>query len=774
MNAPIDSDIMPPLEPSHQAPNRPGRWLIVIALAAVGLMIFAASCRRIWNTDFWWQYKTGQLVAEHGIPHQDTFSYTRHGAEYIELRWIFCYCLYQLMRLFGPAGVILTQCAAMLATFGLLAAMPGSRKALPATALAATIAVLAASQRFQCRPEQVSFLFLAAFLWLIDMSRCRSPRWAIAIPFLQIIWSNSHTIFILGPLVVGAWLVGALLDRFLAGPTTAEPPNRPSEIRVASMTLAATLPACLLNPYGWRGIAFTFQLATEIHGTAFKNNISEFADTFSLSQDYTAVLFLKLLIALAVLSAVINWRRIDRFLLIVCLAMGYLSFTAIRNLPLFAIAAVPFVAQNMARSQLWLRPFARRCLPAGRIIACTAAILVSTLGAWSNMTDRFHVRQNDNNQFGISLANNRFPIEAFKFFTEHNLKGPVFNTMMEGGYLLANDVPVFIDSRLEVYGEEFFLDFLRMMADPADWNKAVNKYDFRVLFVELGFAASGLVSDNPNWPLVYFDDVIAIYVRSDCLAGLPVIGRDVPFEPSLQRAAANHPPVKPIDDTSPFARVSSPFAAYKLAMFLYNMQQFAAALPFVDDAITIKPDFAPFFSLRAKIMDQLKRLPDAIAAYEEAVRLDPTDTTSRGLLGRRYFSSNDFDRAAPLLEASVEAIPDNAVNWALLTRIYLSRSKLDQALNSARRSVEFDPTNAQYRKDLAKIYLALGEIEPMIPAFLEAARLAPDDCGIWRDMLGSLIKMKRIDRARPLADQVPPACRQSPEVAEILKQLSSQ
>lgn len=747
--------------------------MVILALGAVGLLIFAASCRRIWSTDFWWQFKAGEYVSQHGIPHEDTFSYTRRGQEYIELRWLFCYCLYQIMHIVGPAGVILTQCAMMLAAFGLLIAMPCSRKSVPAAVLAATIGALAASQRFQCRPEQVSYFLLAAFMFLIDTARKGRWRWLIGVPLLQIVWTNSHTMFMLGPLVVGAWFVCSVLDRVLSHPGNDAPHSDRREVRFAALTLVATMAACFANPYGWRGITFTFQLATEIHGTAFKDNISELAGTFSLAQEYTAVLFLKVLFAIVVLSAALNWRRLDRFLLIVCVAMGYLAVTAVRNVPLMSVAAVPFISDNFARTELSMRPFGRVLSRIGRAIACATAIVISIVGVWSNMTDRFHVWQGDTNQFGLALAEHRFPFAGMEFLKAHHLDGPVFNTMMEGGYLLANDVPVFIDSRLEVYGESFFVDFIRMLSDPPFWREAVGKYDFRVLFVDLGFAANALVTGDPNWGLVYFDDVVAIYVRSDSLGSVPVIGRDVPFDESLTRIQKNLPRAEPIASTSLAGRISSPFPAQKMAMFLYNIQQFPLAESFIDQAIRIDPNVAAFHSLRAKVMDQLKRLPEAIASYEEAIRLDPNDPVTRGLLGRRYFSSQQFDKALPLLEAAVAAQPDNAINWSLLTRMYLTNSKLDLALNSARRSVEFDPNNVQCHKDVAKIYAALGEVEPMIPAFLAAAKLAPQDCSIWRDLFTVLQKMGRKDKAQVLFDQVPPACQQSAEVAELMRQLGS-
>jgi hypothetical protein len=79
------------------------------ALAAVLLLFTAASFRKVWGADFWWQYATGRLVAEHGIPREDVFSYTMTGQPWIEMRWLYCYVLYHLRELSGAGGVIVAK-----------------------------------------------------------------------------------------------------------------------------------------------------------------------------------------------------------------------------------------------------------------------------------------------------------------------------------------------------------------------------------------------------------------------------------------------------------------------------------------------------------------------------------------------------------------------------------------------------------------------------------------------------------------------------------------
>ena len=91
---------------SQQLLDRRLAWL---ALAAVGLLSLAASLRRIWAADFWWQYATGRVIAESGWPVHDLFSFTMPDAPWIELRWLFCLGEYLLMESLGAPSLVVLK-----------------------------------------------------------------------------------------------------------------------------------------------------------------------------------------------------------------------------------------------------------------------------------------------------------------------------------------------------------------------------------------------------------------------------------------------------------------------------------------------------------------------------------------------------------------------------------------------------------------------------------------------------------------------------------------
>lgn len=747
--------------------------LSIAAVLAAALLLTIASLRCIWNSDFWWQYATGRLIADSGIPQSDVFSHTKAGAEWIELRWIFCLGLYYLYEACGAAGVILAQCMVMLASFAILTSIFLKRENLPAAALVLTLAVLAASQRFQSRPEQVTYLLIAVFLYVIQRARDGRTAWAWILPPLQIVWTNAHTLFILGPFLVGFWLMSELFDRFRSprGSEAAES-HATGRWRIAALVFALTFAACLLNPYGLRGLAFPFLLATEIHGTAFKEHISEFAGTFSFSQKFTAVIFYEVLLTLCIVSTLINLRRLDGFWLMVCISLGYLAVIAIRNLPLFCLVAVPFVIQNVSRSQIWHRRGVCQTLPVISILTSALVIVICLGASWSMATDRFSVWQKDTNEFGLRMATNRYPHRAVEFLRAAAPAGPIFNTMMEGSYLLAHGFPVFIDPRLEVYGEEFFTEYMQMLMDEQAWQRGLEKYGIRVAVVDLISKAVTFLRDDPAWQLVFFDSVAAVFVRADTAGDLPVVGRDVSFESLLAPVRQDLPAPVGWSDTPWWRRVASPSHAHRVGMFLFTFRQYALAESVMSDGLLIHPEDAALHKARGATLEWLGRPSDATAAYEQAVRLDPSDSAVWGLLGRCYFAAGELSKARPALERSTQEVKNDARLWAMLSRIYISERDLERALASAQQSVRCAPDSVMYRKDLAKIHAARREVEPMLAAFREAARLAPQDCTVWTDLLQLLIELKLTDRARALLDQVPPACATDAKLLELRGRLT--
>jgi hypothetical protein len=259
--------------PSPERTGRRYRLLDGILVGLVLVLAFLLGSFAVHNTDFWMHLATGRLLSEGAYTFgADPFSYTTDGVTWVNHAWLFDWLLYQIYHLAGGVGVVVFRGLLMvgLAIIMLRFRLPGQRLALPAVCTA--LALLVLSPRLVLHPVLVSFVLLALTLYLLHRGaeqgatfacrRCaRSFSVLWLLPPLFALWVNLDAWFVLGPLTVALYLIGASVQR-LAGARAAGdagPPAAP--LGTLALVLVVGLAACLLNPYLHRGFTLPPELA---------------------------------------------------------------------------------------------------------------------------------------------------------------------------------------------------------------------------------------------------------------------------------------------------------------------------------------------------------------------------------------------------------------------------------------------------------------------------------------------------------------------------------
>jgi tetratricopeptide (TPR) repeat protein len=699
------------------------RLLERIALAAVLLLSFAGCLRKVWSADFWWQYKTGELVAQQGWPFVDSFSYTALGAPWIELRWLFCLGQYEIMQWWGTPAIVLLKWLAVVAAFLLVSLPVWRRRSIIPTALVLTVALLASSQRFFVRPELSTYVFLGIFVLILDRYRKHGGRVLLVLPLIQILWVNSHPLFIFGPLLVGLLFVTQALRR--------------KQLLFPGVVCGLTLLACLVNPYGFDGLLLPFKLFSEVEGSLFSDVISELQSPFKFGSGYTAVLYYKILIGLCVASGLWNWRRLDPFWSLLCLAQLYLSTLSIRSLPLFCLAAVPFIIDNINRAPRWKGYASSRVIPVLRRAVAVLLIVGCGWYALEMMTNRFYLKQNDSNQFGTGIADHRYPTAAVDVLLEINPGGQVFGGLLESAYMLSRDIPVFVDPRLEIYGEPLFKRFLAVRSDAGEWQRAVQEYDIRTALIDLRSPLTGILRRDPAWRLIYFDNRAAIFSRDDSATGWPAITTADDFQRQISRLREEEPSAYP-----------QPYLA--VAEFLLTWGLAEEAAPFLDDAEKVSPYIGgPLHRRRVTLKELQRDYPGMIDEAQAALEDTPGDARLLMKVGEGYYRLCDLEQAEAWLRRSVEAAPGMAPPWAALGRIKVEQQRFEEAEQAFSRAVELAPANATFISNLARIRARLGRIPAAIEGLQQALTLEPKNLTAVRDLAGLL--WQQGERAAALA-----------------------
>lgn len=702
------------------------RRLATIGIASAGALSLVACLRRIWAADFWWQNRAGAWILEHGWPSSDPFSYAAAGARWIELRWLYCVTQYGLFHAFGAPAVVLAKWLVVVAAFALVTRAGIGRRSAVWAGPVLVVALLTSTQRFFARPELVTFVFLALFVFLIDRDRRRGDRRIWLLPALQVVWVNAHTLFLFGPLLVGlGWLVSLVEPRLPGAATRARP-------RRLGLVLAATVLACLVNPWGVDGALFPLQLFRQIQGTAFKDAITEFRGPFDFEAPLVALPWFVALIGLCAATALANLRRLDPLWLVLCGSQLYLALLAIRNLPLFALAAVPFVLSNLERSALLERPTARRLLGQAGRVAVAGAIAVCLWYGWRMVTDRLSLDQHDTNQFGVGVARHRFPAGAVDFLDREGIDGHVLGGLLDNSYLIARGRQVFFDPRLEVYGERWFIRFAEACRAPAAFRAAVDEFDVRVVLAGLQESLVGLAQRDPNWRLVWFDEVAAVYLRRDVRPDLAELGGEEEAQVAAKIAASLGPARSPAE-TGTFERVELPRPWAATADFLLLRGRAELARPFVDDAATIDPTDPDAPLRRAALLEQAGRLDElaGLAAGREPAATDPRVALR---VGGALFRLGRVAEALGWLERAVEADPGRHVVWGMIAQARAAGGDWAGAAAALERALALAPGEPAYLAALARIRGRQGHTDAAIAGLEQALAARPGDVSILRDL----------------------------------------
>ncbi len=518
-----------------------GAWLDGAGLSLAFLSLLALGLHKIADFDLWWQLATGAWILEHGLPRIDPFSYGFPERRWIELRWLYYLGIHGLSRAFGLNALILAKlCVLFATTLVLLRLLRSPWSFATNAALLALLCLL--FPRFGVRPELMSFLWISLVLLCLDrFKRGGSPRWLLAIPPLQVLWNNTHTLGVLGPVLLWS---SAVCELAAARAATRFPllardplPIRGARLRWLAGTAAAATLAGLATPYGLAGFLYPITLMRE-SGGELSLMIAELHSPLYHAGFHFHFASYVLVVALSGASFLLLPERLVLTRLVWWLGFLWVSLLSQRNISLFGIVAV-LVAMANLRDRLDAGTGGGGQLPNAARLAVVAAGLALS---WSAVTDRFWRWQDLPQSFGFGVLETSVPIHAMAFVHEQGLPRPVMADLASGGYLLWLDgaKSVYFDGRLEVYGVANLVRGIQSQEDGAAFLGLLRQHRIRTAVLRhppLRNAIAALES-RPDWVPVYFDSAFVVYVLRDEETRGRVDALAIDWEHPVRREAA--------------------------------------------------------------------------------------------------------------------------------------------------------------------------------------------------------------------------------------------
>lgn len=447
------------------------------------------------NPDVSWHLAAGDLILDHrSIPKHDSWSYLSAGAPWYNIEWAWDVAISLIMRLWGAVGLYLFTC--LLGSFNVaLLASQLKRRGQLADSFIVMMAALAALAQLAVLYPQPNIVTICFALLLHNLLHVFSRRVFIVIPLLMCLWGNMHGGFLIGFILMGAYMIEAYEQHDFA------------RLKQYCTLVALSLAAIMINP-------FHVHIITGVLRTLDSAITPYLADWHPVT--FGTELVITLPLVFFILCSNVrepNIRLADKII-----AFGWLlaGLQARRNFVIFVMLSAPYFAyclQELARAAQRQRfqanplhfPDTIRTSCHFLLLAffiCGLLIFSPLRNALLNQ-ERYQL-----NPYGIKDAfqvlSTRFP--HTRFINDYNL----------GGYLLYHSAgawPVFADGRAgSAYSESALKEAIAFNTGSEDALALFKKYDIKGVIVMRRHPILSRL-DHKDWEIAFSNNDLVAYIR---------------------------------------------------------------------------------------------------------------------------------------------------------------------------------------------------------------------------------------------------------------------
>lgn len=447
---------------------------------------------------------TGRLVE------RDFFSFTRAGEPFVAFEWG-SEVVYALAHRIGglPAVAILAGLLIATTYAGVVLFLRRNGVDPFLTYVVAMTASVLGMIHWLARPHLFTLVLTVVLLHLLE-SRGGRRVWIFAPLFA--VWANLHGGFVYGFVLIGIYLAGDVLEAWRGDDRGAWLAR--ARFHAGGLGLAAA--ACLVNPNGTGLLAHVWHFLTGADGLDYvKSNTVEFQSPNFHTFDGKLFLLtlLALLAALLVTRTRPSYPRLLLFLASVAFALD-----AVRNIPLFAITALPVIVASLDPEWRRLRiPGLARVREAfvageeGTRVGLWIAPAVLALALLAASRGRVGETVLIPDEFDRAI----FPATAVERARADGVSGRIFSEFTWGGYLLHAwpEQKVFIDGGTDFYGEDVFRDFGQVVKLEPGWRSVLDRWEIELALLAPDSRLAAELGRDPAWTALYADSVAVLLRR---------------------------------------------------------------------------------------------------------------------------------------------------------------------------------------------------------------------------------------------------------------------
>ncbi len=489
----------------------------LFAIASFILLAIMLVVKEFQNDTFY-AIKVGEQIFKTGIDMQEHFSFVS-GLTYTYPHWLFDCFVYLIYHSFGFFGLYV---ATIFLTFLLFLTMYKTTSKIVSDRYLAFILVTVLGFTLKnfmtARAQLVSYILFVLILYSIEMlEQTGKTKYSVYIFVSSVLIANFHTatylfIFVLFMPYLASYFISFIKNKYQNKINKYQEQNKLSSTRIEIgktkftkkiiVTFIINIFTGFLTPQ--KMLPFTYYIKTKM-GISLAN-ISEHLPT---TIDKRPELFIILgLLIFILLLANMKIQLKDLFLLG---GLFLLAFMAKRNYALFAILSVFSIARILKLfTDNRLNNLTIEKVIFNKYIA-TLILLMFGITAF------FKVNYGKNKDY---VNKTKYPVELSDYIVNNldykNIR--IYNEYNFGSYLLFRGIPVFIDSRADLYTEEFnkgctiFKD--GVISIFKNYQQIFDKYNITHVVIYNSNKLKSILERDASYQKIYSDDYFSMYSKN--------------------------------------------------------------------------------------------------------------------------------------------------------------------------------------------------------------------------------------------------------------------
>lgn len=475
------------------------------------IVIILMTVTKEMQNDTFFTIATGEHILQEGYDNVDHLTWHENLGFY-KLRWAFDVAIAFIYNTFGFAGiyafVVIIASLTVLSLFNILLKQKNNI-VLSFIATVISMLLMTSNWSFTARGQIISYLLLLLEIYFIEkMISTKQKRYYIIFLVISALIVNFHaSVWYMTIILVLPYLAEAIMHKIMKNKNLEKSKIilEPISIKMLIIAILCLVLGSFISPIG----TYTYTYMFKVIGGISSTFISELQQTDIIS---SIGMILGLIVIDILMLATKSKMKLSDILLF--FGLYFMAILARRNQAfLYLIGTIPVVrlitnffetydTENILEK---LNNFFSK----NWVLGCTTIVIV--IGLSSNMVTRIREKY---------VNEKKYPVEAVNFIKENldyiNLR--IYNSFNYGSYLELSGIPAFVDSRSEIFTEEFnnvtiLKDWLETSRGNVNYNDTFAKYEIDYAIVEDKEIINTYISADENYEKVFDDETFSIYIK---------------------------------------------------------------------------------------------------------------------------------------------------------------------------------------------------------------------------------------------------------------------